>query len=82
MLSDIDKPASPASEAFKDNRFNIEGKDQKTRAKYRQKVLETTKEEILEAANYFFDKPMSYFSIINPNLEKKAQEEGFEIRKI
>ena len=82
VLSDIDKPASPASEAFKDNRFNIEGKDQKTRAKYRQKVLETTKEEILEAANYFLDKPMSYFSIINPNLEKKAQEEGFEIRKI
>ena len=52
------------------------------RDRYRQKVLETTKEEILEAANYFLDKPMSYFSIINPNLEKKAQEEGFEIRKI
>ena len=38
VLSDIDKPASPAGEAFKDYRFNIEEKSQKIRSQYRKKL--------------------------------------------
>ncbi len=82
VLSDIDKPASPAGEAFKDYRFNVEEKNQKMRSQYRKKIISTTKEEIIEAALKLKDQPHSSFAIINPNLEKQASEEGFQIRRI
>ena len=82
VLSDIDKPASPAGEAFKDYRFNIEEKSQKIRSQYRKKIINTSREEIIEAAEQLKGQPNSCFSIINPNLEKKASEEGFQIRRI
>ena len=82
VLSDIDKPASPAGEAFKDYRFNVEEKSQKIRSQYRKKIINTSREEIIEAAEQLKGQSNSCFSIINPNLEKKASEEGFQIRRI
>ena len=38
--------------------------------------------QIIEAAKSLKDRKKSVFSIINPNLEKTAQENGFQIRKI
>ena len=50
VLSDIDKPSSPAGEAFKDYRLNSEDKTQKARQEYRKNIMEVTKEDIVEAA--------------------------------
>ena len=82
VLSDIDKPSSPAGEAFKDYRLNLEGKSQKDRSAYRNNILEIKTDEIIEAAKSLKDRKKSVFSIINPNFEKTAQENGFQIRKI
>lgn len=82
VLSDHDKPSSPAGEAFKDYRFNIEGKEQKVRTKYRTNIIQVTKDEIVEAANLLKDQPKSLFSIVNSSLEKRAVEEGFVIKRI
>ena len=82
VLSDIDKPSSPAGEAFKDYRLNLEGKSQKDRSAYRNNILEIKTDEIVEAAKNLKDRKKSVFSIINPNFEKTAQENGFQIRKI
>jgi hypothetical protein len=40
------------------------------------------KEDIVEAAEFLKNKPRSSFSIINPNLEKTAQQEDFLIKRI
>ncbi len=82
VLSDHDKPSSPAGEAFKDYRFNIEGKNQKIRTLYRKQIIDVSKDEVVEAANSLKGQSKSLFSIINPNLEKKASEEGFLIKRI
>ena len=82
VLSDHDKPSSPAGEAFKDYRFNIEGKEQKVRTQYRTNIIQVTKDEIVEAANLLKDQPKSLFSIVNSSLEKRAVEEGFVIKRI
>ena len=82
VLSDHDKPSSPAGEAFKDYRFNIEGKNQKIRTLYRKQIIDVSKDEVVEAANSLKGQAKSLFSIINPNLEKKASEEGFLIKRI
>ena len=81
VLSDIDKPASPAGEAFKDYRFNIEENHRKLDLNT-EKNYQYSREEIIEAAEQLKGQPNSCFSIINPNLEKKASEEGFQIRRI
>ena len=62
--------------------FRSEEKNQKMRSQYRKKIISTTKEEIIEAALKLKDQPHSSFAIINPNLEKQASEEGFQIRRI
>ena len=82
VLSDIDKPSSPAGEAFKDYRLNSENRSQKNRQSYRNNIFNVSKEDLVEAAEYLKNKPKSTFSIINPNLEKIAQEEDFLIRRI
>ena len=82
VLSDIDKPSSPAGEAFKDYRLNSENRSQKNRQSYRNNIFNVSKEDLVEAAEYLKNKPKSTFSIINPNLEKIAQQEDFLIRKI
>ena len=82
VLSDIDKPSSPAGEAFKDYRLNLEGKSQKDRSAYRNNILEIKTDEIVEASKNLKDRKKSIFSIINPNFEKTAQDNGFQIRKI
>ena len=82
MLSDIDKPSSPAGEAFKDYRLNSENRSQKNRQTYRNNIFNVTKEDIVEAAEHLKNKPRSIFSIINPNLEKTAQQEDFLIKRI
>ena len=82
VLSDIDKPSSPAGEAFKDYRLNSENRSQKNRQSYRNNIFNVSKEDLVEAAEYLKNKPKSTFSIINPNLEKIAQQEDFLIRRI
>ena len=82
VLSDIDKPSSPAGEAFKDYRLNSENKLQKERHTYRNNIFNVSKEDIVAAAEVLKNKPKSTFSIINPNLEKTAQEEDFLIKRI
>ena len=82
VLSDIDKPSSPAGEAFKDYRLNSENKLQKERQTYRNNIFNVSKEDIVAAAEVLINKPKSTFSIINPNLEKTAQEEDFLIKRI
>ena len=82
VLSDIDKPASPAGEAFKDYRLLSEDKTQKMREEYRRNIFSVTKEDLVEAANALKSKPYSVFSIINPNLEKTAQGNDFLIKRI
>ena len=82
VLSDIDKPASPAGEAFKDYRLMSEDKTQKMREEYRKNIFSVTKEDLVEAANSLKLKPYSVFSIINPNLEKTAQGNDFLIKRI
>ena len=82
VLSDIDKPSSPAGEAFKDYRLNSENRSQKNRQAYRNNIFNVSKEDLVEAAEYLKNKPKSTFSIINPNLEKIAQQEDFLIRRI
>ena len=82
VLSDIDKPSSPAGEAFKDYRLNSENRSQKNRQTYRNNIFNVTKEDIVEAAEYLKNKPRSIFSIINPNLEKTAEQEDFLIKRI
>ena len=82
VLSDIDKPSSPAGEAFKDYRLNSENRSQKNRQTYRNNIFNVSKEDIVEAAEHLKNKPRSIFSIINPNLEKTAQQEDFLIRRI
>ena len=82
VLSDIDKPSSPAGEAFKDYRLNSENKLQKERQAYRNNIFNVSKEDIVVAAEVLINKPKSTFSIINPNLEKTAQEEDFLIKRI
>ena len=82
VLSDIDKPASPAGEAFKDYRLSSEDKTQKMREEYRKNIFSVTKDDLVVAANNLKSKPYSVFSIINPNLEKTAQENGFLIKRI
>ncbi len=82
VLSDIDKPSSPAGEAFKDYRLNSENRSQKNRQSYRNNIFNVNKDDLVEAAEYLKNKPKSTFSIINPNLEKTAQEEDFLIRRI
>ena len=82
VLSDIDKPSSPAGEAFKDYRLNSENRSQKNRQSYRDNIFNVSKEDLVEAAEYLKNKPKSTFSIINPNLEKIAQQEDFLIRRI
>ena len=82
VLSDIDKPSSPAGEAFKDYRLNSEDKTQKARQEYRKNIMEVTKEDIVEAAEKLKSQRYSVFSIINPNLEKTAANENFLIKRI
>jgi len=82
VLSDIDKPSSPAGEAFKDYRLNSENRSQKDRQNYRSNIFKVNKEDIVEAAEFLKNKPRSSFSIINPNLEKTAQQEDFLIKRI
>ena len=82
VLSDIDKPSSPAGEAFKDYRLNSENRSQKNRQSYRNNIFNVSKDDLVEAAEYLKNKPKSTFSIINPNLEKIAQQEDFLIRRI
>ena len=82
VLSDIDKPSSPAGEAFKDYRLNSEDKSQKARQEYRKNIMEVTKEDIVEAAEKLKSQRYSVFSIINPNLEKTAANENFLIKRI
>ena len=82
VLSDIDKPSSPAGEAFKDYRLSGEGKTQKMREEYRKNIFSVSKDDLVEAANGLKNKPYSVFSIINPNLEKTAQENDFLIKRI
>ena len=82
VLSDIDKPSSPAGEAFKDYRLNSENRSQKNRQTYRNNIFNVSKEDIVEAAEHLKNKPRSIFSIINPNLEKTAQQEDFLIKRI
>ena len=61
VLSDIDKPASPAGEAFKDYRFNVEEKSQKIRSQYRKKLSIPQREEIIEAAEQLKGNPILFF---------------------
>lgn len=82
VLSDIDKPSSPAGEAFKDYRLNSENRSQKNRQTYRNNIFNVSREDLIEAAEYLKNKPKSTFSIINPNLEKIAQQEDFLIKRI
>jgi Zn-dependent M16 (insulinase) family peptidase len=82
VLSDIDKPSSPAGEAFKDYRLSGEDKTQKMREEYRKNIFSVSKEDLVEAANSLKTKPYSVFSIINPNLEKTAEEHDFLIKRI
>ena len=82
VLSDIDKPSSPAGEAFKDYRLNSENKLQKERHTYRNNIFNVSKEDIVAAAEVLKNKPKSTISIINQNLEKTAQEEDFLIKRI
>ena len=82
VLSDIDKPSSPAGEAFKDYRLSGEGKTQKMREEYRKNIFSVSKDDLVEAANGLKNKPYSVFSIINPNLEKTAAEHDFLIKRI
>ena len=82
VLSDIDKPSSPAGEAFKDFRLSSEDKTQKMREEYRKNIFSVSKEDLVEAATSLKSKPYSVFSIINPNLEKVAQEHDFLIKRI
>ena len=82
VLSDIDKPSSPAGEAFKDYRLNSEDKTQKMRTDYRNNIFNVSKEDLIEVATSLKSKPKSVFSIINPNLEKVAQNEDFLIKRV
>ena len=59
VLSDIDKPSSPAGEAFKDYRLSGEGKTQKMREEYRKNIFSVSKDDLVEAANGLKNKPLS-----------------------
>ena len=52
------------------------------REEYRKNIFSVTKDDLVVAANNLKSKPYSVFSIINPNLEKTAQENGFLIKRI
>ena len=59
VLSDIDKPSSPAGEAFKDFRLSSEDKTQKMREEYRKNIFSVSKVDYLI---YFIVKSHSHLS--------------------
>ena len=80
VVSQIDKPRSPAGEAKGDYHNNLFGRTRKHREQFRANVLKVTLADLLEVADkYLRPENASYGVITQSSNKKQLQELGFEV---
>ena len=82
IISSIDKPSSPASEALSDYNSNNNGFTQQMRKEFRSKVLETTVDKLVEVAEKYLKTSCKKSILSNKNFEKELSSYGFEINQV
>ena len=82
IISSIDKPSSPASEALSDYNSNNNGFTQQMRKEFRRKVLETTVDRLTEVAQKYLTTACNKSILSNKNSERELSSLDFEINQI
>ncbi|OUW59340.1 MAG: hypothetical protein CBD57_00590, partial [Candidatus Pelagibacter sp. TMED197] len=82
IISSIDKPSSPASEALSDYNSNNNGFTQQMRKEFRSKVLETSVDRLIVVAEKYLKTSCKKSIISNKNYKKELSSLGFEINQI
>jgi len=80
VISNLDKPASPAGDAKQAFHNNLFGRSTEQRQKYRQKILAVTIDDLLRVAKtYLLNQPNSIAVVSNHEHEPQCQALGLEI---
>ena len=82
IISSIDKPSSPASEALADNNSNNNGYTQQMRKEFRRKVIETTVERLIEVAETYLTIESKKSVLSNKKFENELKSLNLEIKQV
>ncbi|MBD2858484.1 insulinase family protein [Spongiibacter sp. KMU-158] len=87
VVSSIDKPGSPAGEAKQDFHNRLFGRNPEQRKQFRQRVLETTAEDLLRVTRNYLEGVTPSIAIVSNDAQASALKdwisaEGLEIKKV
>ncbi len=82
IISSIDKPSSPASEALADYSSNNNGYTQQMRTEFRQKVIETTVERLIEVAETYLTVECKKSVLSNKKFENELKSLNLETKQV
>ena len=82
IISSIDKPSSPASEALSDYNSNNNGFTQQMRKDFRSAVLDTTVDRLVEVAEKYLTVGSKKSVLSNKKFEKELSSLDFEIQQV
>ena len=82
IISSIDKPSSPASEALADYNSNNNGYTQQMRKEFRHKVIETTVERLIEVAETYLTVECKKSVLSNKKFENELKSLNLEIKQV
>ena len=82
IISSIDKPSSPASEAIADYNSNNNGYTQQMRQEFRHKVIETTVERLIEVAETYLTIESKKSVLSNKKFENELKSLNLETKQV
>ena len=82
VISSIDKPSSPASEALSDFNANNNGLTQKLRKEFREKILTTSIDKLVNVTEKYLMGSPSRSVLSSKKFEKQLSSLGFKINSI
>ena len=82
IISSIDKPSSPAADSLSDFNSNIRGLTQEMRKKFREKVLSTTIDNLVDVTEKYLTGKPNRSIVSSKKFEKQLESMHFELNQI
>ena len=82
IISSIDKPSSPAADSLSDFNSNIRGLTQEMRKKFRERVLSTTIENLVDVTEKYLNVEPNMSIVSSKIFEKQLESMHFELNQI
>ena len=82
IISSIDKPSSPAADSLSDFNSNIRGFTQEMRKKFREKILTTSIDKLINVTEKYLMGSPSRSVLSSKKFEKQLSSLGFKINSI